>query len=205
MRQAKVLQIILWVAVFLLGAYLAYATMMWMLRGGGTTGGSYGTADIGGPFEAVRTDGTPITQADMKGKPHMVFFGFTHCPDVCPTTLYETSQWLSTLGEDGDRVSAYFVTVDPQRDTAETLGEYLTAFDPRITGITGSNEQIAKLIGEWRVFARKGPVEDGEYNVDHTATTYLMNADGSFFGTIAYGENSETAVRKLKRLMEAQG
>lgn len=198
----KTLRIALWVSVFLLGTYLAYTVMISMMQSGQS--GGYGRANIGGPFQAVRADGSAITQQDMIGKPHLIFFGFTHCPDVCPTTLYETSQWLKALGPDGDKLGAYFVTVDPERDTPEILNDYLAAFDPRITGISGSPDQIDDLVRQWRVFAKKGPVEDGEYNVDHTATTFLMNGDGSFFGTIAYQENAETAVQKLKRLIAAQ-
>ncbi|MGI9354260.1 MAG: SCO family protein [Rhizobiaceae bacterium] len=193
---------ILWVAVFLLGTFLAYQTAMWTLnRNSG--GVSFGTANIGGPFEAVRADGSLVTQTDMIGKPHMVFFGFTHCPDVCPTTLYEAGQWMEKLGPDGERVSAWFVTVDPERDTPEILSQYLSAFDTRIDGITGSPEQIAGMVKQWRVFAQKQDTGEGDYTMNHTASTFLMKSDGTFFGTIAYGENAETAVKKLQRLIDA--
>lgn len=193
---------ILWGAVFVLGAFLAYQTAMWTLnRNNGSS--SFGTAKIGGPFEAVRADGSPVTQANMNGKPHMVFFGFTHCPDVCPTTLYEAGQWMEKLGPDGEKLRAWFVTVDPERDTPEILSQYLTAFDKRIDGITGSSEQIAGLVKQWRVFAQKQVTGEGDYTMNHTAATFLMKSDGTFFGTIAYGENAETAVKKLRRLINA--
>ena len=139
----------------------------------------------------------------MKGNPHLVFFGFTHCPDVCPTTLYETTQWIQKLGPDGEKLRAWFVTVDPERDTPEVLSQYISAFDKRIEGVTGSPEQIADIVQKWRVFAQKQDTSDGDYTMNHTASTFLMKSDGTFFGTIAYQENTDTAVKKLQRLIEA--
>ncbi|MEL6947679.1 MAG: SCO family protein [Pseudomonadota bacterium] len=195
------LRLVLWGAVFVLGAFLAYSTVTWSLKGDVT---NIARVQIGGPFEAQDTKGNPFTQQAMMGRPHIVFFGFTHCPDVCPTTLYETTQWLEKLGEDGKKIDAYFVTVDPKRDTAKVMDDYLTPFQPGIKGITGTEEQIAALSKLWRVYAEKVPLEDDDYTMNHTATTYLMNADGAFFGTIAYGENADSAVQKLKRLLNAQ-
>ena len=196
----KIFRYGLWAAIFVLGAFLAYSTVNWTMTNSGTNG-STGRADIGGPFSALRTDGKPITHADLKGRPHALFFGFTHCPDVCPTTLYEGSQWLKELGDDGDKVDIYFVTVDPERDTVEVLSDYLSAFDPRIKGITGSPEQIAQLVKKWRVFAQKVALEDDDYTMNHTATTFLMNSKGEFVRTIAYGEDSNVAVEKLRKLV----
>ncbi len=199
----KTLRYTLWAAVFVLGAFLAYQTTLWTLdRTNG--GGSAGIAQIGGPFEAVKADGTEVTQADLKGNPHLVFFGFTHCPDVCPTTLYETSQWIEKLGKDGENLKAWFVSIDPERDTPETLSQYISPFANRIEGITGSPEQIADIVKKWRVFAQKQDTGDGDYTMNHTASTFLMKSDGTFFGTIAYQENTDTALRKLQRLIEAE-
>lgn len=191
-----------WVLIVLLGGYLAWATLDRMLDPQGTTGSRLAGVQIGGPFTAMTTEGKTITQRDMIGRPHAVFFGFTHCPDVCPTTLYEAGLWLQKLGPEGDKFDVYFVTVDPQRDDAKTLGQYLTAFDKRITGITGSQAQIDDLVKKWRVFAQREETDDG-YLINHTASTFLMQSDGSFFGTIAYGEDIDTAVAKLKRLAGA--
>lgn len=162
-------------------------------------------ASYGVPFTATLAGagGTrEIKRADILGRPHAMFFGFTHCPDVCPTTLYETSQWLEALGSDADELDVYFVTVDPARDTAEARVDYLRPFDRRIKAITGSQAEIDKMIEGWNVVAKKVPLDDGGYNVDHTASTFLMRADGSLQGTIAYQENADTAVAKLKRLIE---
>ena len=195
----NVFRLVLWAAVFLLGGFLAYSTLTWTASK--QTSGGFARADVGGPFTALRADGRKITHEDMKGRPHVLFFGFTHCPDVCPTTLYEATLWLKGLGEQGDELDVYFVSVDPERDTPEVLSDYLSAFDKRIEGITGTPEQIATMTKAWRVFAEKAALEDDDYTMNHTATTYLMDSKGDFFGTIAYGENAEAAQAKLKRLL----
>ena len=161
------------------------------------TGKPFGT-----PFELVAMDGQPVTEKAFQGHPSVVFFGFTHCPDVCPTTLYELDGWLSQLGPDGEKISAYLVTVDPERDTAEVLSDYITAISPRITGITGAPDKVDAMLKGFSVFYRKVPVEGGDYTMDHTASIYLLDSSGDFHGTIAYGENPETAVAKLKQLAE---
>ena len=198
----NVFRTVLWIAIAVLGGFLAWSTVNWTIQGQNGGGSRLVGADIGGPFEAVRANGSKISRKDMIGRPHVVFFGFTHCPDVCPTTLYEAGQWLKELGGDGDNVDVYFVTVDPERDTPTILSEYLSAFDPRIAGVTGTPQQIAELVKAWRVFAKKEPTDDS-YTMNHTATTFLMDAKGGFFGTIAYGEKSDVAVEKLKRLLKA--
>ncbi|NKB52918.1 MAG: redoxin domain-containing protein [Rhizobiaceae bacterium] len=200
----KIFRYCLWAAIFVLGAFLAYSTVRWTMQKSGT-GGSAMRADIGGPFSAVNSNGKPITHADLKGRPHVLFFGFTHCPDVCPTTLYEGSQWLKELGDDGNKVDIYFVTVDPERDTAEVLGDYLSAFDPHIKGITGSIEQIGQMTKNWRVYSEKVPTDDGDYTMNHTATTFLMNSKGEFVRTIAYGEDNKVAIEKLRKLVREEG
>ncbi|MFD0915975.1 SCO family protein [Pseudahrensia aquimaris] len=197
----KNFRIVLWAAIAVLGGFLAWSTLQQQFFEEGT-GARLAGVQIGGPFEAVRTDGQTVTQEDLKGRPHVIFFGFTHCPDVCPTTLYEAGRWLKDLGPDGDKLDVYFVTVDPERDTRELMASYLTSFDSRISGITGTPEQIQTMLKAWRAFAQKDGDGD-DYNVNHTATTYMMDANGEFFGTIGYGENHETAVAKLKRLLEA--
>lgn len=194
---------IIWVLIVVLGGYLGWTTLDRMFNPQGAGTSRLAGVQIGGPFTAVTTKGEVITQKDMLGRPHAIFFGFTHCPDVCPTTLYEAGLWLDRLGPEGDAFDVYFVTVDPERDDAETLGQYLSAFDERITGITGSPDQIDELVKQWRVFVQKEEPDEDGYLVNHTASTYLMQGDGSFFGTIAYGEDIDTAVQKLKRLNNA--
>ncbi|PCI04208.1 MAG: hypothetical protein COB78_07700 [Hyphomicrobiales bacterium] len=161
-------------------------------------------AAIGGPFDLIRTDnGLPITYDDLKGKPHALFFGFTNCPEVCPTTLSEVSAWMMQLGDDADKLAFYFFTIDPERDTREVLSEYVGVFDSRIVGITGTPENMQQAISAYRVYAKKVPLDDGDYTMDHSASIYLMNSDGSFSGTISYGEDGETALEKLKNLLKS--
>lgn len=196
----KFLRYGIWAVIFVLAGFLAFSTIGNFL---GKDNRVAGVVSVGGPFTALNTSGEKITQDDLKGRPHALFFGFTNCPDVCPTTLYEAGEWLKALGPNGDKLDVYFVTVDPTHDTPEMLGTYLTAFDNRIKGITGSEAQIADIVKKWRVFAEKVDAGDGDYTMNHTATTFLMKADGEFFGTIAYGEQMETAQKKLERLVKS--
>jgi protein SCO1/2 len=158
-------------------------------------------AAIGGQFELAGTKGKLVTDETLKGKPSALFFGFTFCPDVCPTTLSDASTWLQSLGKDADRIQIYFVTVDPERDTLEHLKEYLSAFDERIVGLTGTPEQVKTIIKAYRVFAQKVESDDENYQMNHTASVYLLDKDGRFAGTIAYQEKTENALAKLRRLI----
>jgi protein SCO1 len=154
---------------------------------------------LGVPFALVDQNNAPITEAAMAGKPFVLFFGFTHCPEVCPTTLYELTDWFETLGPEAKEVRGFFVSVDPERDTPDVLKDYISSF-PRITGITGNVAEIEKLKSAWKIYAKKVPLEGGGYTMDHTASVFLVKADGSLMGTIAYGEKPEIALAKLKRL-----
>ncbi len=155
---------------------------------------------FGAPFALVDQRGGEITEAAFRAQPTAVFFGFTHCPEVCPTTLFELDGWLKKLGDDGKNIHAYFVTVDPERDTPEVLNAYVSNVSDRITGITGSSGQIAAMAKSFGIYAKKVPLEGGDYTMDHTASILLLSGDGKFAGTIAYGESPETAMAKLKRL-----
>jgi protein SCO1 len=158
-------------------------------------------ASIGGPFALIEADGKAFSNADLAGKPYAIFFGYTHCPDVCPTTLFEMSQALAKLGPDAERVNMVFVSVDPARDTPEFLEEYLTAFDARIVGLTGTEETIANAAKAFHVFYQKVPADNGDYTMDHSATVILMDAAGKFVGTISYGEDTDQMLAKLRRLI----
>ncbi|MXN66016.1 SCO family protein [Stappia sp. GBMRC 2046] len=163
-------------------------------------------SEIGGPFELVDgATGKTVTEADFKGKPSAYFFGYTFCPDVCPTTLAETQGWIEELGEDADKMNFAFVSVDPERDTPEIVGDYVSAFDKRIHALSGSQEQIDKIVKNYRVYVKKVTRTNGEYLVDHSAGVYLMDANNEFRGTISYGESHENAVAKLRRLIENSG
>lgn len=156
---------------------------------------------LGGPFTLVDQKGFPVTEALFREKPSAVFFGFTHCPDVCPTTLMETAGWIEQLGGEADKMRFVFVTVDPARDTAAILDEYVSAFSDRIIGVTGEPEKVEAMARDYKVYFSKTALEGGDYSMDHTASVLLLDQHGSLVGTIAQGEPRETAVGKLRRLV----
>ena len=159
-----------------------------------------GTADVGGPFTLTDQHGDPFTEADLAGKPAALFFGFTYCPDVCPTTLYELSTLMAELGEEADALNVVFVSVDWERDGPEEVGAYLTAFDPRIIGLAGDAAEIEAVTRAYKVYYARVPT-DADYTIDHTAAVYLMNADGTFSGILGYGEAQDVMLTKLRRLI----
>ena len=159
-------------------------------------------ASIGGPFVLTGTDGKPFDSAALAGKPFVVFFGFTHCPEVCPTTLNDLTLAFNALGDKARDLRAVFVTVDPQRDTPEVLKDYLQSFDARILALTGSDDDIAKMAKLYRVYYAKQPTSDGSYTMDHMSLVYLMNADGRFVGTLDFHEDPNVRVKKLEKLVQ---
>ncbi|MBZ9989534.1 SCO family protein [Mesorhizobium sp. BH1-1-5] len=156
---------------------------------------------IGGPFTLTTQTGEKLSDADLQGKPFAIFFGFTRCPEVCPTTLWETTEALKSLGPDADKLRVLFVSVDPTRDTPEFMARYLQSFDKHITGLTGTEAEIADVGKEYRIYYEKVPTEDGDYTMNHTASIFLMDAQGQFAGTISYGEDMATRLQKLRRLI----
>ncbi|MCG7508138.1 SCO family protein [Mesorhizobium retamae] len=162
--------------------------------------GHYGGQPFGAPFALTDQNGKPITEAAFRGQPSAVFFGFTHCPEVCPTTLAEMAGWLDKLGDEGKDIKAYFVSVDPERDTPDVMKSYVSNFSDRIIGITGEPDKVRAMAKSFGIYFKRVDTGDGEYNMDHTASVLMLNRKGDFFGTIAYEENPETALAKLKRL-----
>lgn len=156
----------------------------------------------GQEFALASTKGGTFTQNDLRGTPSLIFFGFTFCPDVCPTTLAETTAWREQLGLTADDLRIIFVTVDPERDTPEMLKAYVEGFDPSIIGLVGDQAETDRVKAAFGVFSEKaGDVDSEFYLVNHTALTFLINAEGSFQGTIAYEENGDTARAKIERLV----
>ena len=147
---------------------------------------------IGGSFSLIDQDGRTVTERDLKGQPSLVFFGYTHCPDVCPTTLSDMTQMLDALGKD-KRVQAYFVTVDPERDTSAVLKDYLASFDPRIKGLTGSADAVSAMEKSYRVYAKKVPGSNGDYSMDHTSIVYLMDKSGQFVNALNLEQSPKSA------------
>jgi protein SCO1/2 len=158
-------------------------------------------AAIGGPFQLTDQVGQTVTDQNLKGRPTLIFFGFTHCPDVCPTSLFEISEVLRAMGKDADKVNAWFVSVDPERDTAAAMKDYLSSFDPHLKGLTGNPEAVTKVLSAYRVFARKVPLKDGDYTMDHTALIYLMDKDGRFVAPFNLKRSPEDAAADLKRYL----
>ena len=156
----------------------------------------------GGTYSLIDGAGAEVDQTMLTGHPSLLFFGYTHCPDVCPTTMAEMADWFQQLGPDAKNLKAYFVTVDPERDTAAIIGDYVGWLDGKVTAVTGTRPEIDKIIAAWKVLGEKvgtGP----DYTMNHTASLFLVNPEGGFEGTIAYGENPDTAVAKIRKLVGA--
>lgn len=157
-------------------------------------------ADYGGPFTLVGSDGKPFGTEQLSGKPYALFFGFTHCPDTCPTTLARLTKLRRDLGKGNDSFEIVFVTVDPERDGPNEMAAYSNAFGAPIIGLTGSADQIAKVEKQFGIYAKKVPAGDGDYTMDHTATVLLFGRDGKFVATISPDEQDGPALDKLKRV-----
>jgi len=177
---------------------IGLVVMLWALGGLRTVAAP---SAIGGPFQLTDQTGQTVTEKNLLGKPTLIFFGFTHCPDVCPTELFEMSEVLRAMGKDADRVNAYFVSVDPERDTAAAMKDYLSSFDPHLKGLTGDPQAVAKIIGEYRVYAKKVPLKDGDYTMDHTALVYLMDRDGKFVAPFNLKQTPQQAAADLKHYL----
>jgi protein SCO1/2 len=186
------------VAAFGTSLVLGLLLMLWALGG---VRGVTAPAAIGGPFQLTDQAGQSVTEKTLQGRPTLVFFGFTHCPDVCPTSLFEISEVLRAMGTDADRVNAYFISVDPERDSTAAMKDYLSSFDPHLKGLTGAPDAVAKVTTEYRVYAKKIPLKDGDYTMDHTALVYLMDRDGKFVSPFNLKRTPEEAAADLKRYL----
>ena len=164
------------------------------------TGHGAAVAGIGGPFTLVDDTGAMVTEGTLAGKPYAMYFGYTFCPDACPTTLLDLSRWIQKLGPDADKLNYVFVTIDAERDTPKLMHEYLSSFDKHIRGFTGTPEQIAKIAKEYRVYYKKVPTDDGGYVMDHSSIIYWVGPDGQFVTVIPYQEDDASALAKLRNL-----
>ena len=186
------------VAAFASSLVVGLVVVLWMLGG---LRGVTAPAAIGGPFQLTDQAGRTVTEKNLQGKPTLIFFGFTHCPDVFPTSLFEISEVLRAMGGDADRINAYFISVDPERDNAAAMKDYLSSFDPHLKGLTGDPDAVAKVISGFRVYAKKVPLKDGDYTMDHTALIYLMDRDGKFVAPFNLKRTPEEAAKDLKRYL----
>jgi protein SCO1 len=185
---------IIFASLFLIiAAAIGVATFSWLTR-------TNSEAPYGAPFKLVDVSGQPITEAAFQGQPTAIFFGFTNCPEVCPTTLFEMKSWFEKLGDEGKNIKGFFVSIDPERDTPELLQTYISNVTDRVTGITGDLAEIAAMAKAFGIYFKKVPTSDGSYTMDHSALVLLLNSKGQFHGTIAYDENPDTAFAKMKRL-----
>jgi protein SCO1 len=174
---------------------LVIANPAWYGGGSGPPG-----IAIGGPFQLVDQDNKPISDKDLLGKPTAIFFGYTNCPDACPTTLMDMTDRLKALGPDGDRFNVLFISLDPARDTPALLKSYLESFDPRIRAATGSEAEIKDVAKEFRVYYKKVGEGDG-YTFDHSTAVYLMDAKGQLVTLIDYKETKDVALDKMRRAL----
>src|SRR6202048_2915033 len=154
---------------------------------------------VGGPFKLIDQNGKSVSDQDLKGRPFLVFFGFTHCPDICPTTLFEMSQRVHPLGPDAERTAAVFITVDPERDAPAVIKDYLSNFDPHLRGLTGDQASVNAALKAYRVYAKKVPLDNGDYTMDHTALVYLMDKDGRFVAPFNVNRKPEAEAADLRR------
>jgi protein SCO1 len=191
---ARVLPVL---GAFLAGLVIVLGAFMY-LAGHSASPIGPAVASVGGPFHLEDQNGKPFGDQDMKGRPFLVFFGYTHCPDVCPTTLFEMSEVLKALGKDADRAGALFITVDPERDTPTMLKDYLSNFDPHLRGLTGDPAAVGAALKAYRVYAAKIPLKDGDYTMDHTAAVYLMDKDGRFVAPFNLKQTPEAAAAQLR-------
>ena len=157
-------------------------------------------SSIGGPFTLVGSDGKPFSSAKLAGKPYAIFFGFTHCPDVCPMTLARMAKLRQELGGRNKAFEIIFVTVDPERDGPSEVGKYAELFDTPVIGLTGSPAQIEQVKKQFGIFSKKVPDRSGDYSVDHTSSVLLFDRKGGFVATIAPEELDSAALAKLRRI-----
>ena len=203
MMNTRASHILLVAGAFLTGLVIFLGVFLFATGNLGGGSGAPGASAIGGPFQLMDQDSKPITDQDLKGRPYLVFFGYTHCPDVCPATLFEVSELMKALGKDADRAGALFITVDPERDTPAALKDYLASFDPRVRAATGNRTAIDAAEKAYRVYAKKVPSDKDkdDYSMDHTALVYLMDKQGRFVAPFSLKRTPAEAAAELRKYL----
>jgi len=191
----RTIRIVLWILV---GLAAAGAAILYVQRS--SVSADETKLALGAPFVLTDSQGRKFDSRSLKGKPHVMFFGFTHCPDVCPNTLARLAKLRKQLGKGDDAFQILFVSVDPERDTPAELGNYIKLFNTPVIALTGTPQQIADVIRSFGIYAKKAPTEGGGYTMDHSAQVLLFDADGDFRGTIAFDETDEPALQKLRNI-----
>lgn len=199
---------IVWLRASLWGAAIVAAAGLIALQSGWISferplpaATSSGIAQIGGPFRLTSHKGEVVTPESLRGRPFLVFFGFTHCPDICPTTLVELTSLYEKLGKQADGIATLFITVDPERDTQELLAEYMEAFDPRFLALRGTLAETDAVVKAYKAFMKKVPLESGGYTMDHNAVVYVMDKQGAFAATLDPHERDEIKLQKVRRVL----
>ena len=191
------LRLVLWVIVGVVA--LGMVVLIWrQSEPPQVASGPLGT--FGGPFTLAGTDGKPFASSKLNGKPAAIFFGFTHCPDVCPTTLARLTKLRRQLGQGEDALSIVFVSVDPERDTPAEVGNYLKLFETPVVGLTGTPAQVEQVKKQFGIYSRKVEQPGGGYSVDHTASVILLDKNGQFVATLSPEEGDQVALDKLERI-----
>jgi protein SCO1/2 len=187
-----------YLAIALFAAGFAIASLLAFNRGGPQ---AEGKALIGGPFSLVDTDGKRTTDQDFRGKLMLVFFGYTHCPDICPTELQTIAEVMEKLGPDAGKVAPIFISVDPERDTPEVLSAYVKSFNQSITGLTGTANEVTSAANAYRVYYRKAAAAAGgdDYSVDHSAFIYLMDREGKYLTHFTFNTQPAAMIDVIKK------
>ena len=193
----KLVRNLLWGLVALAAIAFAYVTLR---KPTGPDPAGQIKMELGGPFVLTDQQGRKFDSRTLAGTPHVMFFGFTHCPDVCPNTLARLAKLRRQLGKGDEAFRILFVSVDPERDTPAELAKYMTLFNTPVTALTGTPQEIADVTRSFGIYAKKAPGKDGNYSVDHSAQVLLFDGNGKFSGTIAIEEGDEPALQKLRNL-----
>ena len=193
-----------WTVAIVVAAGLGWVISDLLVPGGGTLVSKMekvATPAIGGPFNLIDGDGKPVADADFRGKYMLIYFGYTHCPDACPTALQDMADALERLGpEASQQIAPIFITVDPERDTVGYIKGYAQQFDPRFVGLTGSADQVAAAARAYRVYFRKS-TQDADYLMDHSSIIYLMGRDGKFLAHFTHQTSPEQMAAALKKFL----
>ena len=198
---SRILLVLLAIVAVLAAGVLGYSAMQALTGDAGRSGGTFGEAQIGGPFTLVDGTGRTVTNADFRGKLMLVYFGFTYCPDVCPTELQAMAQAMELLGPDASKVQTVFITVDPERDTPEVVKAYAANFGSMV-GLTGTPEQAAAAAKAYRVYYRRAQSDSAtDYLMDHSSIIYLMDREGRFLTHFSRGAKPEVIAAAIRKFL----
>lgn len=205
MKALKTIQLISWAAAIFAGFVFLAVSIGWLRSGTSVQQTSSEQLSpmlsAGGEFRAIDHHGKSFTQENILGKPTLMFFGFTYCPNICPTTLSDLTNLMEKLGKDAEKLNVIFISVDPVRDTTKMMADYLSAFDKRIIGLTLTPRGLEEMAKKYHFYYKKVPTDGGDYTMDHTAGVYMFEADGALRGIIDLHEPEVTKRAKINKLI----